>query len=67
MPDSFQGVEFGGVSWQVVDLDIFAMMGKPVPDVPVFVVGSIVLDEVDFAGKIAANESLQVEDVGLCI
>jgi hypothetical protein len=64
MPDSFQSIEFWGVRWQIVNLDVSAMGGKPSPYLPILVVGSVVLDQIDFLGKVASNQSLQVDDIG---
>jgi hypothetical protein len=41
-----------------VNLDISPMGGKPIPYLPILVVGSVVLDEMDFAGEIASDQSL---------
>jgi len=38
MPYSFQRIEFGRVGWEIVDLDVFAMSGKPCPHISVFVI-----------------------------
>ena len=67
MPDSFQSIEFGGVRWQIVDLDVSAVGGKPSPYLPILVVGSVVLDQIDFLGKVASNQPLQVDDIGRSI
>jgi hypothetical protein len=31
------------------------------------VIGGVVLDEIDFAGKVASNQPLQVDDIGRSI
>jgi len=51
MPDSFQDIEFRRVRGQIVDCDVSAMGRKPIPYLPVLVVGSIVLNQIDFLGK----------------
>jgi hypothetical protein len=43
------------------------MSRKPIPNLPVFVIGGVVLDEIDFAGKVASNQPLQVDDIGRSI
>jgi hypothetical protein len=67
MPDSFQSIEFWGVRRQIADLDGSAMGGKPIPYLPILVVGSVVLDQIDFLRKVASNEPLQVDDIGRSI
>lgn len=67
MPDSFQSIEFWGVRRQIVNLDVSAMGGKPVPYLPILVVGSVVLDQIDFLWKVASNQPLQVNDIGRSI
>jgi hypothetical protein len=67
MPDSFQSIEFWGVRRQIVNLDISAMGGKPIPYLPILVVRSVVLDQIDFLGKVASNQPLQVDDIGRSI
>jgi hypothetical protein len=43
------------------------MSRKPIPNLPVLVIGGVVLDEIDFAGKVASNQPLQVDDIGRSI
>jgi hypothetical protein len=43
------------------------MSRKPIPNLPVFVIGGVVLDEIDFARKVASNQPLQVDDIGRSI
>jgi len=50
-----------------VDFDGSAMGAKPIPYLPVLVIGSIVLNQIDFLGKITSDQPLQVNDIGLCI
>jgi hypothetical protein len=50
-----------------VNLDILAVSRKPIPNLPVLVIGGVVLDEIDFAGKVASNYPLQVDDIGRSI
>jgi hypothetical protein len=50
-----------------VNFDVSAMSRKPVPNLPVLVIGGVVLDEIDFAGKVASNQPLQVDDIGRSI
>ena len=47
-----------------MNLDVSAMSRKPIPNLPVLVIGGVVLDEIDFAGKVASNQPLQVLDIG---
>ena len=47
-----------------MDFDVSSMGGKPIPYLPVLVIGGVVLDEIDFAGKVASNQPLQVDDIG---
>jgi hypothetical protein len=63
VPNSLQPIEFWGIGRQVVNLDVFAMSREPRPDVPILVVGGVVLDKVDSAGKIMAKHSLQVFNI----
>jgi len=50
-----------------VNLDVSAMSRKPIPNLPVLVIGGVVLDEIDFAGKVASNQPLQVDDISRSI
>jgi hypothetical protein len=43
------------------------MSRKPVPNLYVLVIGSVVLDQKDFLGKVASKEPLQVTDIGQSI
>lgn len=47
-----------------MDLDVFAVIREPCPDLTVFVIGGVVLDEMDAAGNILAQNSFQIRDVG---
>jgi len=47
-----------------VNLDVLAMSRKPIPNLPILVVGGIVLNQKDFARKVASNQPLQVDDIG---
>jgi hypothetical protein len=67
MPDSFQGIRLRGVGWQIVNLDVFAMFGEPIPNISILVVRSVVLDQKDFAWEIVSEKLFQVEDIGLGI
>jgi hypothetical protein len=58
MPDSFQSIEFRRVRGQIVDFDGSAVGGKPIPYLPVLVIGSIVLNQIDFLRKIASDQPL---------
>ena len=50
-----------------MNLDVSAMSRRPIPNLPVLVIGGVVLDEIDFAGKVASNQPLQVDDIGRSI
>lgn len=50
-----------------MNLDVSAMSRKPIPNLPVLVIGGVVLDEIDFAGKVASNQPLQVDDISRSI
>lgn len=50
-----------------MNLDVSAMSRKPIPNLPVLVIGGVVLDEIDFSGKVASNQPLQVDDIGRSI
>lgn len=67
MPDPLQGIELGGICRQIVYLDRAAIVGEPQPDIPVFVVGRVVLNQEDFSGKVALDDAFQVCNVGLSI
>jgi len=67
MPDSFQSVEFGRIWGKIVNLDIAALVGKPTPDLPILVVGCIVLDQEDFPAKVTPDHLLQITDRGTSI
>lgn len=48
-----------------MDFDVSSMGGKPIPDLPVLVIRSIVLNQIDFLGKVTSDQPLQVNDIGL--
>lgn len=50
-----------------MNLDILAVSRKPIPNLPVLVVGGVVLDQINFARKIASHYPLQVDNVGRSI
>ena len=64
MPDSLDGVELWRIGWEVEHLDFLAVVGEPCPDGFVFVVRSIILDEIDFPWEILAQYFFEVGDVG---
>jgi hypothetical protein len=43
------------------------MSRKTIPNLSVLVIGGVVLDQIDFAGKVASNQPLQVHDIGRSI
>lgn len=67
MPDSLQRVEFWRIGWKVEDFHIFAMLREPGPNIFVLVVRGIVLDQIDFAGKVTPQCPFEVVDVGIGI
>lgn len=67
VPDSLQGIELRRVRGEVVNLDVFAVIREPGPDIPIFVVGGVVLDEMYSARAVMTQDSFQVLDVGLGI
>lgn len=50
-----------------MNLDILAVSRKPIPNLPVLVVGGVVLDQINFPRKVASNYPLQVDDIGRSI
>lgn len=64
MPHSFQSVEFRRVRGEIVNLYIPAMGREPMPDLAIFVVGSVVLDQEDFLRKVTSDHPLQVSHIG---
>ena len=64
-PDSLQRVELWRVGREIVHLDVSAVIREPGPDLPVFVVGGVVLNEMYSARNVMAKDSFQVLDVGL--
>jgi hypothetical protein len=58
MPDSFQSIKFRRVRGQIVDFDVSAMGGKPIPYLLVLVIGGVVLNQVDFLGKVTSDQPL---------
>lgn len=63
MPYPFQRIEFGRVSGEIVDLDVSAVIGKPCPYIAVFVVRSIVLNQIYFFWAIASHYSFEIYKV----
>lgn len=65
VPNSLQGVEFWGIGREVENFHVFAMVGKPQPNGFVLVVRSIVLDQIDFAGKVASQSGFEIVDISV--
>jgi hypothetical protein len=65
VPDSLQRGALRRGGREIVDLDISAVSREPGPDIPVFVVGGVVLNAMYSARTVMAKESFQVLDVGL--
>jgi hypothetical protein len=63
MPYPFQCIELWRVSWKVEDLYIFAMSRKPCPNILVFVVGCVVLNQIYFLRTIASDYSFEINNV----
>lgn len=63
MPDSLQRIELGRISRQIVNLQVCPVLFEPRPDVFVFVVRRIVLNEINLAREIASQNSFQISDV----
>ena len=45
LPKSFGGIELRGIRWQGFDLQPAAVVAEPRPDIRIFVVGSVVLNQ----------------------
>lgn|SRR6185437_6504596 len=65
VPDSLQRVELRRGGRAIVHLDVSAVIREPGPDLPVFVVGRVVLHEMYSARNVLAKDSFQVRDGGL--
>src|SRR5437016_5469052 len=63
MPDSFQGIEFRGIGRQIVHLDQSAVVGEPQPNIPIFVIWGVVLNQEHLLGKVGSYDAFQVLDV----
>ena len=50
-----------------MDFDVSSVIGEPKPHLPILVIGSIVLNQMDLLGKVTSDQLLQVIDVGRCI
>ena len=50
-----------------MDFDVSSMGGKPIPYLSILVIGSVVVDQIDFLRKVASNQPLQVDDIGRSI
>jgi hypothetical protein len=50
-----------------VNLDVLAMSRKPIPNLLVLVVGGVVLDQINFARKVASHQPLQVDNISRSI
>ena len=67
MPDSLQGIEVWGIGRQIEDLDIRPMRTKPIPDGAVFVIRSVVLNQINFSREVTAQNSFEIVNVSLCV
>lgn len=67
VPNSLQGVEFGGISREVEDFDVPAMARKPVPNTSVFVVRGVVLNQINFLREKSAKNFFEEFDVSVGI
>jgi hypothetical protein len=63
MPYSLQCIEFRRVGREIIDLYIFVMSRKPCPNIFVFVIGCIVLDQVYFLRAIASDYPFEIDNV----
>lgn len=67
VPNSLQGIEFWGVCRKIGNFDMFAMIAEPIPYGAVFVIGSIVLDEINFLRKVTAQNFFEIFDISLSV
>lgn len=51
----------------MVNLDMSAMLGKPVPHLLVLVVGGVVLNEMDLAEKVTSEHPFQIVEIRLSV
>ncbi len=67
VPQTFGGVEFGGIRGQLVNRQPLAMVVEPRPNILVLVVGGVVLHEVDLGGargSVDPRQAFQEPQVG---
>jgi len=67
MPYSFEGVELRGIAGKVVGDEVPLVVREPLADIGISMVGRIVLDKMNFPGKIGPQYSFEVSDIGLRI
>lgn len=65
VPNSFQGIEIWRICWEIGDLDIFAMIAKPIPYGAIFVIRRIVLDEINFLREVTVQNYFEILDISL--
>jgi hypothetical protein len=64
MPYSLDRIELRRVRREIVHLDIFAMICKPLPDSFVFVIRCIVLNQIYLFGEVAIHDPFEILHVG---
>lgn len=67
MPNSLQGVEIGRIGREIEDFDLWTMIAEPIPHGPVFVIRSVVLNEINFLREVTAQDFLEIMDIGLSV
>src|SRR5438034_3922938 len=63
LPDTLRGIKFRAVSWELVDFEPMPVGFEPTPDIFIFVIRSVVLNQHCPAASIVTAESLQESSV----
>ena len=67
LPQTFGWIQFRAVGRQIIDVEPVPVRFEPVPDVLVFVIGGVVLNQERTATTIAPGELLQESSIRGCV
>jgi hypothetical protein len=63
LPEPFGWIEFGRVGWELMHFEPLAVAVEPAPDLPILVVGGVVLNQDGTAAALVRRKLLQKSEV----
>src|SRR5882672_6684589 len=64
LPKTFRGIEFWGVGWQLVNFEPMAIGFEPTPDIGIFMVGGVVLNEYRATPSVRPRQLFEKCEIG---